>query len=197
MMKARYYLYLFVCWFTKPFRLLIPKHKDQYFAVWLLFRNRYKVNLLTAMMRHETGDFKSAIYTENKNCFGMKKSKAAEYQDGVNRSHAQYKTVYQSVFDFYDLTKNRIKGYGKAINDTQGLEPFKMDSLAAETYRDYVLAQFKSLGYFEDSLANYTNGVNHFAKRDENPLWRFILCLALGTVVPTSLIILLALYVNK
>lgn len=50
---------------------------------------------------HETGGFKSDIFKENNNVSGMKKN-SRPYDIGVNRKHAVYKSVADSIKCFYE-----------------------------------------------------------------------------------------------
>ena len=63
----------------------------------------YFVNpfLLYSQARLETGNFKSAIYKENHNLFGMKQARIREnLATGTNRAHATYKNRLHSVEDY-------------------------------------------------------------------------------------------------
>ena len=181
-----YYVYLFSCWITHPFRWVMPGYRHEYFAIRLLFWNSYKSSYVTAQAMHETGNFTSPIFKENNNLFGIKKSREGKYQTGVNRGHATYKNVYQSIYDYYDLTKNRITAYGKALNDVPE-ETFKKGSAVAEQYNDYVTAKFYSLGYFTGDVVGYTNAVNNFSVRHKNNRLLYSLNWLLLCVLPASL----------
>lgn len=51
---------------------------------------------------HESGGFKSTIFHENNNCFGMKEpSIRPSTATGTNRGHATYKTVKDCLVDFF------------------------------------------------------------------------------------------------
>lgn len=58
-------------------------------------------SLIYAQAFHETGGFKSAIYRENKNLFGMKQN-SRKYHRGSNRGHAQYDSKIDSIKDYYE-----------------------------------------------------------------------------------------------
>lgn len=63
--------------------------------------------LIYAQAYHETGDFKSKIYRENHNLFGMKLAKKRYTTAiGVNREHAVYKSEIDSIIDFFERQKD-------------------------------------------------------------------------------------------
>ncbi len=180
-----YFLYILICKVTAPFRWLLPSFRNEWFAIRLLFRNDYKVLFITTQSQHETGNYTSAIYLENHNLFGMKKSLKGEYQIGENRGHATYKDVYQSVYDYYHLVTNshRKPNYGKALNDVPA-DKFSKESEISSTYLGYVLSQYKSLGYFTGSYSVYESAIEFFAKTYSNTSIKFGINICLALVVP-------------
>lgn len=97
---------------------------------------------IIAQARHETGNYTSAIYKENKNLFGMKKpSKRKFWGIGENRGHATYSTIVHSVIDFFE----RARSYKRTLTAANG---------------DY-LAYLKNSKYAEDP--NYLNAVRKMA----------------------------------
>ena len=81
-MKYIYYLQILVI------KLFFPKY-------WKL-----PASLVYAQAKHETGNFKSAIFKENKNFFGMKIN-SRSYDVGENRGHAKYLTHIDSILDYF------------------------------------------------------------------------------------------------
>ncbi len=75
----------FLIWFIK---LFFPKY-------WML-----SSALVYAQAKHETGNFKSAVYRENKNLFGMKRS-TRPFEFSENRGHASYHSSVLSIIDYY------------------------------------------------------------------------------------------------
>lgn len=58
-------------------------------------------DVVLAQAKIETGNFKSLIFTENNNLFGMKLPKRRETTAiGENRKHATYTTWLQSLIDY-------------------------------------------------------------------------------------------------
>jgi hypothetical protein len=58
--------------------------------------------LIYAQAKHETGNFSSNIYKENKNLFGMKKPyKRSTTVKGENRGHATYSSGWSSIYDYF------------------------------------------------------------------------------------------------
>ncbi|MFI1773764.1 glucosaminidase domain-containing protein [Thalassobellus citreus] len=63
--------------------------------------------LLFAQAYHETGNFKSEVYKENKNLFGMREAKVRKKTAiGTNKGHAVYKNHRQSIIDYFLRQKN-------------------------------------------------------------------------------------------
>jgi uncharacterized FlgJ-related protein len=64
----------------------------------LNFRYPY---IILAQAKLESGHFKSTIFLENNNMFGMKEAKLrANLAKGTNRGHAYYETWQESVIDY-------------------------------------------------------------------------------------------------
>lgn len=58
-------------------------------------------HIILAQAKLESGNFKSTIFLENKNMFGMKEAKLrANLAKGTNRGHAYYETWQESVIDY-------------------------------------------------------------------------------------------------
>ncbi|QQV90348.1 mannosyl-glycoprotein endo-beta-N-acetylglucosaminidase [Cellulophaga phage Omtje_3] len=83
--------------------------------IWLLIwfyknTNGYSnisVKLLYAQAWHETGDFKSPVYEQNKNLFGMRHpSKRKTLSQGSNLSHAVFKNHKDSIVDYFYRQQN-------------------------------------------------------------------------------------------
>ena len=69
-----------------------------------LFSRGYFVNpfLIYAQAVHETTNFTSNIFNENKNLFGMKRATVRETTNvGENRGHAMYTSIKDSIIDYY------------------------------------------------------------------------------------------------
>lgn len=61
---------------------------------------------LYAQAWHETGDFKSQVFKENKNLFGMRHpSKRKTFSQGSNLGHAVFKNHLSSVRDYFERQK--------------------------------------------------------------------------------------------
>ncbi|TJY33382.1 glucosaminidase domain-containing protein [Pontimicrobium aquaticum] len=79
--------------------------------IWLL-KNLYgytkvSVKLLFAQSWHETGNFKSEVFKQNNNLFGMRHPKVRKtYSKGSNLSHAVFKSHFDSVRDYFERQKN-------------------------------------------------------------------------------------------
>lgn len=76
-------------------------------AIAQLFKGYWKTNpfAIYAMAKHETGNFTSNIFKENKNFFGMKQSRSGapetNYEVGTARGHAKYTSLWHAIFDFF------------------------------------------------------------------------------------------------
>lgn len=92
---------------------------------------------------HETGGFKSAIYKDNRNLFGMKAS-TRDYDKGTLHGHA--------VFTSYDDSIRDLLAYMAARKG--GIEGFVLD---VHGYAKHL----KELAYYEDSVENYERGMNN------------------------------------
>jgi|WetSurMetagenome_2_1015567.scaffolds.fasta_scaffold289973_3 uncharacterized FlgJ-related protein len=106
-------------------------------------------NLVVAQARHETGNYTSKVYIQNKNCFGMRpahKRTTTRIQTEKETDYAVYETIENSVHDLaYWFSYNGLpKDY--------------------RTVEDYAEA-IRSKGYFEASLNEYENGMNAALKK--------------------------------
>jgi len=74
-------------------------------------------HIVLAQSYQETGGYKSSIFTECKNLFGMKEAKIrATLSQGTNRGHAYYNSWQESLYDyalFYNTYLNGIKTEGE------------------------------------------------------------------------------------
>ncbi len=69
--------------------------------------------IILAQSMQETGNFKSSIFKENNNLFGMKEARIrATLAQGTNRGHAHYNTWQESLYDYamyYNAYLRKIK----------------------------------------------------------------------------------------
>ena len=74
-------------------------------------------HIILAQSYQETGHYKSGIFLECKNLFGMKEAKIrATLAKGTNRNHAYYDSWQESLYDyalFYNTYLNDIKTEGE------------------------------------------------------------------------------------
>lgn len=100
--------------------------------------------MIAAVARHETGNYKSPLFLNHNNFFGMKAAKKRpHYQDYVakgNLGYAGFNSPANSVRDFV-MYLNYV-GY-----------PWHFDSVTD------LVETMKSHGYFEAPLSEYINGV--------------------------------------
>lgn len=101
--------------------------------------------LLAAQAAHETGDFTSRIFSENNNAFGMKAS-TRNYDFGERYGHAIYLSIGDSVKDMLEYLGDKMKPLKEIAN------------MSISEYAIYL----KSVGYFEDTVQNYTSGLMSF-----------------------------------
>jgi hypothetical protein len=90
-----------------------------------------QASFITAQAGHETGDFKSVIFKENNNCFGMKfPSIRKTFATGTNHGHATFTSLTDCIQDFllyYKFVKlldtySSIDAYVKALKDRKYFE---------------------------------------------------------------------------
>lgn len=109
--------------------------------------------ILVAQSLHETGNFKSKVFRENNNLFGMKEASVRpETADGTRNGHAFYSNPKESAEDMLLW----LKYSGAYTTFGKGLK------LLTNPYK-YVL-WLKSKRYFEDTINNYYNGVVKWMK---------------------------------
>lgn len=73
---------------------------------WYGYKN-ISTAVIFAQAKHETGNFTSAIYEENNNLFGMQvPSIRKNYVTGKNRGHATFKSLFDSVRDYFLRQQN-------------------------------------------------------------------------------------------
>jgi hypothetical protein len=100
------------------------------------------VKLWMAVSYHETGGWKSPIYKENKNFFGMKLPTIRETTAiGENRGHAVFNSYEDSARD--QLLYLKARAY-KQVNTPEELVNW-----------------MKGKGYFTDTVENYLRGVKN------------------------------------
>lgn len=104
--------------------------------------NYKQAQYITAQAAHETGNFTSDIYLNNKNLFGMKNA-GQSLVIGTRKDHAVYASIEDSIRDYrkYYLRHNYLSYY--------------------ETPESFVEA-LKREKYFEADLEAYKKGLVHF-----------------------------------
>lgn len=103
MKSLKIYLQILFIKFRYPAYLLLP------------------ASLVYAQAWHETGGFKSAVFKENNNLFGMKRSTVRNYDTGTNRGHATFKSLSDNIKDYYERQlqfKIPYKNVNQYIADT-------------------------------------------------------------------------------
>ena len=92
-----------------------------YFFIWLAKLlhgyGKIKTKTLYAQAWHETGDFKSPVFIQNKNLFGMRHPSIRDTtSQGSNLNHAIYKNHYSAIHDYFKRQKYfKIR----AVSDSQ------------------------------------------------------------------------------
>lgn len=102
-------------------------------------------DIVFAQAVQETGHFKSTIFHENNNLFGMKMAyKRPKTSVGIHKGHAVYKNWMESVLDYalwqqkYANIKNR-ELYFKHLNDHYAEDPnysYKLKQIIKNKYYD-------------------------------------------------------------
>ncbi len=192
-----YYLYIFICCITHPFRWLMPfwKASNFSFSLWVLYRNPYKVAFCYNMSANETANFTSTLYKKNRNCYGMGAIKNSNYQssstaNGVSGEpaySAKYTSVYQSNYDFYNYLYVRNKTAGKFF-DAVPEASFNTQNL--NLFASSVIGALKGGGYFTATLLGYISAFKSHSKNYASDLWRVFLCFFYSmAVVPLGITI--------
>lgn len=110
-------------------------------------------HIVLAQARIESGTYTSAIFEENHNLFGMKKSyQRASTAVGINRGHAQYNHWTHSVID-YALWQNKY--LSRAKNETEYYQYLGKHYAEADHYIAALKNKVKSEGL--EDLIEYTH----------------------------------------
>ena len=123
-----------------------------YLFIWY-FKNYYgytkvSARLLYAQAWHETGNFTSAVFLQNKNLFGMRLPKKRQtFATGSNLNHATFKSHFDSVRDYFKRQKN-----------------FRIPNVSDEQY----MTLTQKSGYAEDK--NYIRKWKHISKTVNPPI---------------------------
>lgn len=110
--------------------------------------------ILVAQALHETGGFKSKLFKENNNLFGMKEAvKRPETADGTKNGHAFYSSWQESAEDLLLWLKytGAFSTFGNGLKNLPSAEKYAL--------------WLKSKGYYEDTFINYQNGLNSWWKK--------------------------------
>lgn len=106
-----------------------------------------QARFITAQAGHETGNFTSAIYKENNNCFGMKFPRLRKTMaTGINKGHAVFNSLHDCIKDF--LLYYRFVSLLEVYSSIE----------------EYVSA-LKKRNYFEADLNEYVRGCKLFYKK--------------------------------
>ncbi len=69
--------------------------------------SKISTKLIYAQAYHETGNFTSKVFKQNKNPFGMRQAKIRKnYATGTNLGHATFSSLFNSVRDYFERQKN-------------------------------------------------------------------------------------------
>lgn len=111
--------------------------------------------LLVAQAKHETANFSSNAFKKNNNLYGYKSVKGAKWQTGAGitssegNAYAHYASIEDSVNEVIDWIKRRQK---------EGKFPADLRMINSSEYAQLL----KNSGYYGDTVANYTRGLNHY-----------------------------------
>lgn len=102
-------------------------------------------DLIYAQAKLESGNFKSAIFIENNNIFGLKHPvKRPTTSIGTSRGHAKYRTIYDCLVDYY-LRQNYFK-----VEDTADVDKYLKELHRTKYAEDLqYLAKIKKI-YLQD-----------------------------------------------
>lgn len=111
--------------------------------------------LIVAQAKHETGNFTSNAYRNNNNLFGYKYVKNGYLQiaAGITSSEGNAYAAYASIEDSV-----RVVCFWIRKRQSEGKFPADLSGLTAASYAQYL----KSAGYYGDTVANYTKGLQKF-----------------------------------
>ena len=140
--------------FSKITRSQKDMNKDPEIVAYYLYEkaldagfDRDTAKYVISQAAHETGNFTSALYKNNKNIFGMKEPAVRpSVSIGEQNGYADYRDIEDSITDF--------RLYYKYVH-----LPERFKSIS-----EYVQA-LKEKNYFEDSQENYEKGVESFFKK--------------------------------
>ena len=201
-MNLKYYLYLAVCYITHPFRWLMPKYTNFEFAIRYLFKNDFTRAWVYCQSAFETGSFTSNLCVNYKNYFGIGKSKLQQYQSsstpylGSNplapSNFAAYRSVYQSVYYYFDWCSNPSRRVNSLPSIQQGLNdvmlagtstskvpdlPYEIDSIQGlaiiKQYFNACGFAFKTASFFGEGVVPYTNGCISKTSEYTPSNWRY------------------------
>jgi hypothetical protein len=173
-----YFLFRFLYFLSSPGRWLrnikiFPSFLDLsilypnwIYAVWLLFRNDYKVNFVIAQQQLEGGS--SLLSTKYNNLFGITYA-ASKYNVGSilmkdtlsNKMmyFAVYKNPVQCVYDYYYYVNKTNKWCGRFLNNVPQIQ-FISDGEITHTYYRNTAYGYKYYGhYYSASAVDYGNSI--------------------------------------
>lgn len=159
-----YWFYIFICWVTRPIRFILNffGYSDLSFAIRLLFYNDYCYDYVYNQAMLESGRGKSQLTEKYHNFFGMGFTKNSPYQRGAADIHkvgeptfATYDSVYQSVYDYYDLVNRRKKALWKDGLSRVPKKPFVRQSDEHFNYVAWVSGVYSGNGYFDLAAGEY------------------------------------------
>lgn len=112
---------------------------------WLFSKYRNLRRYVLAQAKHETGNFKSRVYNQNNNAFGMKnpEKRTTTSLGGDNNNYAQYASVGDSLQDLF-LWFDMVDFPTHVVNE------------------DEYAFLLKSSAYFQDSLDNYSSALSYW-----------------------------------
>ena len=69
--------------------------------------SKISTRLIYAQAYHETGNFTSKVFKQNKNPFGMRQAKIRKnFATGTSLGHATFSSLFNSVRDYFERQKN-------------------------------------------------------------------------------------------
>lgn len=117
-------------------------------------------HLILAQAKHETANFTSKVFKENKNAFGYKYVKGAKWQQQPGRrspegnQYAQYTNLENSTREITAWIYRRLKE--KKFPDLETIKtPYQYATL------------LKNTGYYTDTIITYTIGLKKFITKKQ------------------------------
>lgn len=188
-----------ICYSAYPIVKMLPNYNMVKFAIALLYPFNSGARMLVySQACFETGGFKSGVYKQNNNAFGMRKASGISTQISAVSGFATYLNVWSSVLDFWLWHTFRTYKYvSTKLKEARAITPQSTNN-SKDIYTENYVAALVNCGYMlESEYLNYVENMLNYMRSYKASYWQFPVAIIGSISIMVGTTILFLRYVIK